>query len=69
MVTLIFLITTISIAMLLIGFFEIKIPFLFSDLVVRFRYSRKKVNKHARKMIRKKLWYHRIHKGFIDLPV
>jgi hypothetical protein len=69
MLTLILLIPLIAIAILFIGFLEIRIPFLSvpSDVYLKFRKMRK-ANKHVRKMMRKKLWHDQMHKGFVQLP-
>lgn len=68
MLTVILIITFISIAMLCIGFFEIRIPFL---SIPSYAFKRYKVlsrnNKHTRKIQHKKLWKDQTHKGFIEL--
>ena len=64
----IILITFISIIILMIGFFEIRIPYLFDDLFATFNSSHKKLKKHTRKMLRKRMWNNQMHKGFVKLP-
>jgi hypothetical protein len=69
MLTLIIIIPIVAITILVIGFFEIRIPFFSnsSDAYYKFKNMRK-ANKHVRKMMRKKMWGDQIHKGFVKLP-
>lgn len=62
---LIIVITTIAAVFILcIGFFEIKIPF----ITIPFKDTHKKIPRHTKKMLRKRLWYNEFHKGFVKLP-
>lgn len=69
MIFTIILITFISIVILIIGFLEIQIPFLSfsSSQLINFNQSGKKITKHTKKLLRKRLWNNEMHKGFIDL--
>ena len=64
MLSIILITTFISIVILCIGFFEIRIPF----VSVQIKSSHKKITKHTRKLLRKRLWYNQTHKGFVELP-
>ena len=64
MLFIIIIITISALAILCIGFFEVRIPF----LTVPIKLSEKKLTKHSRKMLHKKIWYNYIHKGFVKLP-
>ena len=69
MLTLILLIPVIAIIILLIGFFEIRIPFVSIPAEAYHKLkSMRKANKHTKKMLRKKLWNDQMHKGFVQLP-
>jgi len=64
MLFIIIIITVIAIAILCIGFFEIKIPF----LSIAVKTHHKKISKHTRKMLHKRIWYNHMHEGFVKLP-
>ncbi|MDB5198647.1 MAG: hypothetical protein JWO92_610 [Chitinophagaceae bacterium] len=64
MLTIIILITFTALTVLCIGFFEVRIPF----ISVPFKSSQKKITRHTRKMLHKRIWYNQIHKGFVKLP-
>ncbi len=68
MLGIIFLITFIALITLCIGFFEIRIPFLSipANKYQKFKFTGK-LNKHHRKMVRKRMWNNQIHKGFVEL--
>jgi hypothetical protein len=57
-------ITALAIISLGLGFFEIGLPVLRSPFPLRSR----KISKHNRKMLRKKIWHNEFHKGFVTLP-
>ncbi|MEO7291939.1 MAG: hypothetical protein ABIW34_02465 [Ginsengibacter sp.] len=70
MLVIILFITFISLITLCIGFFEIRIPFLSipADEYQKYK-SRIKLNRHEKKMMRRRMWYNQIHKGVVELPV
>ncbi len=68
MLAVILIITFIALTILAIGFFEIRIPFLSIPADAYRKYKKlTKVNKHIRKIQRKKLWHNEMHKGFMEL--
>jgi hypothetical protein len=64
MPVIIILITFTALITLLIGFFEIKIPL----LSIPFKSPGKKISRHTKKMLHKRMWYNQTHKGFVKLP-
>jgi|GEM_PF-6176428 len=69
MLAIILIITFIALCILCIGFFEIRIPFISIPAKEYHSYKiRMRANRHTRKMMRKRMVYNTIHKGFIDLP-
>lgn len=68
MVAVILVISFIAITILIIGFFEIRIPFLSIPANAHRKYkSVDKVNKHTRKIQHRKIWHNQMHKGFMEL--
>lgn len=67
MLAIILIILFIAITILIIGFFEIRIPFISipEDAYRKYK-SINKVNKHTRKIQHKKIWHNQMHKGFIE---
>ncbi|HEY8690230.1 MAG TPA: hypothetical protein VIM07_13425 [Chitinophagaceae bacterium] len=68
MLAIILTITFIALCILCIGFFEIRVPFITvpADEYLSYKVIMR-ANRHARKMMRKRMVYNNIHKGFIDL--
>lgn len=64
MLSIIIITTILSIAILCVGFIGIRIPF----TSIPFKSSGKKLTKHTRKLLRKRIWYNHTHKGFVKLP-
>ncbi len=68
MVAIILVITFTALTILVIGFFEIRMPFLSIPANAYRQYkSLTKVNKHTRKIQHKKIWHDQMHKGFMEL--
>ena len=65
MIVIIILITLLSLFILIIGFFEVKLPFLKTPFINRST----KLNRHTKKLLRKKIWNSQMHKGFVKLPI
>jgi hypothetical protein len=68
MVVVIISITFIALIILCTGFFGIKIPFV---SIPKLEYQKYKFRvgpyRHEKKIMRKRIWHHEIHKGFIEL--
>ncbi len=65
MLTIIYFTTAIAVSILFAGFLEIKIPFLKPEMDQRV--NRRLNIKVARKIIKRKMGYDRLHKGFINV--
>lgn len=68
MLVIILLITLMALTILFIGFFEIKIPFVSNSSDAGSKLVTRRDNKHARKILRKRILNDQIHKGFVKLP-
>jgi hypothetical protein len=64
MLSIIIIIPLLAIAILCIGFLEVRIPF----ISVPAGRSHKKLSRHTRKMLHKRIWYNHTHTGFMKLP-